>query len=57
MVKTKQMPKLSEMSPEEKKIHNRKARDLRAKLQAKRLAKANTKDRKTSQGGKAPVCS
>ena len=54
MVNTKQMLKLSEMSPEEKKIHNRKARDLRVKLRAERLAKANTKDHKTSQGGKAP---
>ena len=53
MVRTKQTPKLSEMTTEEKKAHDKKARDHRAGLYAKCLAPA-TKDRKMTQGGKAP---
>ena len=41
------------MTTEEKKAHNKKARDHRADLRAKCLASAH-KDRKTTQGGKAP---
>ena len=52
-MKTKQIPRLSEMTTEEKKAYDKKARDCRADLHAKHLASAH-KDRKTSQGGKAP---
>ena len=52
MVRTKQTRKLSEMTAEEKKAHDKKARDCRADLHAKCLA-STTKDRKTMQGGKA----
>ena len=52
MVRTKQTPKLDEMTSE-KKTYNEKARYLWTKLWAKRLARANTKDHKTSSG-KAP---
>ena len=52
MAKTKQTPKLSEMTIEEKKAHDKKARDHRANLRTKSLASTH-KNRKTTQDGKA----
>ena len=51
MARTKQTPRLSEMTAKEKKAHDKKARDHRADLHAKCLASI-LKDRKTTQGGK-----
>ena len=52
LVRTKQTPRLSEVTKEEKKAHNKKARDSRADLHTKHLASTH-KDRKTTHGGKA----
>ena len=53
MAKTKQIPRLSEMTTEEKKAYDKKARDHRANLHARCLA-STRRNRKTTQNGKAP---
>ena len=53
MSRTKQTPRLSEMTTEDKKAYDKRARDHRADFHTRHLASTH-RNRKTTQDGKAP---